>query len=193
MTSKICSSCKYLLTPSEAFCPECGTKYTEPEAQSSMSSSQTEASVPANTPSPSQSTPPDQFLNQQPIDGQFLYKAVTFDSYMMEVMGDRRKDFAFDLRSMTNSYAASANYLNKKIIGLVDDMFNYYGKQGWEYWNKIDVPIERIMEMAEISGNSKSVTSFLAAGLKSAIKGSSVDGFMPSVLTHYIFRKATPK
>jgi uncharacterized Zn finger protein (UPF0148 family) len=189
MTSKICPSCKYLLTPSDVFCPECGTKYIK---QDVSITDQAYIEQPQEVASAYRATLTTEPQGQNIGGEQYLYKAVTFDSYMMEVLGERRKDFAFDM-SMSNSFAATASYLNNKITGLVNDMFNYYGKQGWEYWDYIEVPVERIKEMAELSGNNKSALSFMTAGIKAGLKDklSGTENIMPTVFTHYIFRKVT--
>lgn len=200
MSVKACLNCQYVLSVEDVFCPECGTKHSEQSAQSAILPTQAESSQAGSQASSITSSaapfssPTPEVLSQQFSSGQFLYKAVTFDSYMLEVLGDRRKEFALDM-SMTNSFKATADYLNGKIIGLVNDMFNYYGRQGWEYWNQIDVPVARIQEMAEISGNNKSALSFMAAGIKAGLKDKlgGTEDMMPTVFTHYIFRKVALK
>jgi hypothetical protein len=171
--NKICSKCNYLLTPSELFCSECGTKFWGSSIDIEFNQS---ASI------STEEKPSDKVILSQ-TETNYEYKAVTFQSFMVEIMGERRKEFSSDIEVKDSLLSANTtpelNYLNQKIIPLVNEMFNYYAKQGWEYFNSIEVPINQIQNLS-----SHSITKEL---FKSLAKQEET---MPHILTHYIFRRA---
>lgn len=158
MIEKKCSKCNFVLSPSEQFCSECGTNQNQ------------STGLVAN-----------ENLNHTKTN--YQYKAVTFQSFMIEVLGERRKQFSSEIDTKGLFTPTNTNpeldYLNKKVIPLVNEMFNYYGKQGWEYFDSIEVPINHIQNLASHSVMKELFKSWTKQEEK-----------MPRVLTHYIFRKS---
>jgi len=191
---KKCSKCNYNLTPSELFCSECGARYggSSIDTEANKSTSQTtkivnDSFINQNNLNQSASISAEEKVSNKvnlvQTETNYEYKAVTFQSFMVEVLGERRKQFSSDIdvkgAFLPVNSTPELNYLNQKIIPLVNEMFNYYGKQGWEYFNSIEVPINHIQNLS-----SHSITKdFFKSWTKQ-------EETMPHVLTHYIFRKS---
>jgi len=216
----LCINCHYRFNDEDIYCPECGKQRAqEVNEASKLTSVKTispqailnDPSIPLNvelnhaSSNIQKKTPSN--LNIQLNDktnhissikhihsnstGLYLYKVVTIEGYLHDVHGERIKESVVEF-GISNAYYADKENILKKITSIVNDMFNYYGKQGWEFISQVAVDFRGVQEIADNKkGKTESALSYLSNRLQTELTKHDVgsENIYEKEIIHFVFRR----